>query len=373
MNTLGLRLIADIMGWGDDGTATQEYAWLRLMSSVKYDGYSDFRAGSRFIENLATWLKQFEQQDRVTAYEFVRHRLVYVSAAETQRAIEAFVPETVTPHLRRLAAQAAGVAPHEVWGSAEGAAAFKRILRRCLFIGLSDGSRIDILRRANATKLTTEQIAPMMNIGNEKWEDLGKELRESEGDVNARFEHVYLIDDFTASGTTFVREVDGKWKGKLTKFNSLVEDARSSMKEKFPLSEGYALHIHHYLSTHKARQALDERVESAKLKWTSRSFGDISITQGVLLPETLPLDLVRDKDMLAICDKYYDDWLYQRLKKHCDEAGQTDMKLGYANCALPIVLEHNTPNNSIPLLWAETDGKHGHRMVPLFRRRDRHG
>jgi len=151
MNTLGLRLIADIMEWGDDGTATQEYAWLRLMSSVKYDGYSDFRAGSRFIENLATWLKQFEQQDRATAYEFVRHRLVYVSAAETQRAIEAFVPETVTPHLRRLAAQAAGVAPHEVWGSAEGAAAFKRILRRCLFIGLSDGSRIDILRRANTS------------------------------------------------------------------------------------------------------------------------------------------------------------------------------------------------------------------------------
>ena len=59
MNTLGLRLIADIMGWGDDGTATQEYAWLRLMASAKYDGYSDFRAGSRFVENLATWLKQF--------------------------------------------------------------------------------------------------------------------------------------------------------------------------------------------------------------------------------------------------------------------------------------------------------------------------
>lgn len=47
MNTLGLTLIADIMGWGDDGTATQEYAWLRLMAATKYDGYSDFRAGSR--------------------------------------------------------------------------------------------------------------------------------------------------------------------------------------------------------------------------------------------------------------------------------------------------------------------------------------
>ena len=373
MNTLGLRLIADIMGWGDDGTATQEYAWLRLMASAKYDGYSDFRAGSRFVENLATWLKQFEPEDRQTAYDFVRRRLVYVSAAEIQRAIEAFVPETVTPHLRRLAAQTAGIAPHEVWGSAAGAEAFDRILRRCLFIGLSDGSRIDILRRANATKLTTEQIAPMMNIGNEKWEDLGQELRDAEKDEAARFEHVYLIDDFTASGTTFVREVGGKWKGKLTKFNTLVEEARASMGDTFPLAPGYALHIHHYLSTHKARLALDERVGQARANWTARSFGDISITQGVLLPETLPLDPVRDADVIAMCGKYYDDQLYQRLKKHCDEAGQSSMKLGYADCALPIVLEHNTPNNSIPLLWAETAGTLGHRMVPLFRRRDRHG
>jgi hypothetical protein len=49
------------------------------------------------------------------------------------------------------------------------------------------------------------------------------------------------------------------------------------------------------------------------------------------------------------------------------------MKYGYANCALPVVLEHNTPNNSIPLLWAETEGKSGVKMHPLFFRRDRHG
>lgn len=373
MNTLGLRLIADIMGW-DDGTATQEYAWLSLMASAKYDGYSDFRAGSRFVESLATWLKQFEASDRQTAYDFVRNRLVYISAAETQRAIEAFVPETVTPHLRRLAAEAAGISAHQVWGSAIGAKAFDHILRRCLFIGLSDGSRIDILRRANATRLSTEQIAPMMNIGNEKWEDLGKELREAQKDETARFEHVYLIDDFTASGTTFIREVGGKWKGKLTKFNLLVEEARDSMKDKFPLAPSYALHIHHYMSTHKARQVLDARVGQAKLEWTEkRSFDEIAITQGVLLPDTLPLDPVHDAQVIAMCGKYYDDQLYQRLKKHCDEAGQSDMKLGYANCGLPIVLEHNTPNNSIPLLWAETEGTLGHRMVPLFRRRDRHG
>ena len=80
-----------------------------------------------------------------------------------------------------------------------------------------------------------------------------------------------------------------------------------------------------------------------------------------------------DRPMLDLCEKYYDHDLYIRLKKHCDEAGQSDMKRGYAKCALPLVLEHNTPNNSIPLLWAESQGKLGHPMRPLFRRRDRHG
>jgi len=51
INTLALNLIASVMGW-DNERATREYAWLRLMSSMKYDGYSDFRAGVRFLESL---------------------------------------------------------------------------------------------------------------------------------------------------------------------------------------------------------------------------------------------------------------------------------------------------------------------------------
>ena len=372
MSTLGLRLIADIMGWGDDGTATREYAWLRLISSAKYDGYSDFRAGSRFVEALAAWLTQFDSADRAVAYDFVRNRLVYISGAEMQRTIEAFLPETVTPFLRTLAAADLGISAHDVWGSAEGANLFERLLRRCLFVGLSDGSRIDILRRANSGRLSTEQIVPMMNVAKEKWEDLGKELSDAQTE-GTRFEHVYLIDDFVASGTTFIRQVEGKWKGKLQRFNEMVCHAREEMGEAFPIAPDYKLHVHHYVSTAQARQTLNERVEQAEREWEERSYARIYISQGILLPQALKLAEPADSAILALCDKYYDHGLYLRLKKHCDEAGQSDMKRGYADCALPLVLEHNTPNNSIPLLWAETDGSHGRAMRPLFRRRDRHG
>ena len=375
MNRLGLTLISEIMGWSNDSIATEEYKWLRLMAATKYDGYSDFRAGTRFVENLAIWLKQFEPGDRQTAYSFVKHRLVYISTAEMQRIIEAFLPETVTPHLRRLAAKQTSIAPHEVWGNSSGAKNFKTLLRRSLFVGLSDGARIDILRRANAGQISQEQIVPMMNIDTKKWDDLGKQLRKDQGD-NASFDHVYLIDDFTASGTTFIRQVDEEWKGKLKKFNDLVVDAREAAKNKgvpFPIAKTYSVHIHHYISTNQARVALNKRVKTANNTWPEKDYHDIDITEGLLLPSTLRMRPNTDGPMLALCDKYYDNDLYIRLKKHCDEAGQKDMKRGYAKCALPLILEHNTPNNSIPLLWAETEGKEGPAMRPLFRRRDRHG
>lgn len=371
INALALNLIADIMRW-DTEEATREYAWLRLMSAVKYDGYSDFRAGVRFLESLATWLRQFQPADRPTAYDFVKTRLVYLSQAEMQRVIEVFIPETVTPHLRKAAATEVGIKPWEVWGNMDGVAAFNRLLRRSLFVGLSDGSRIDILRRANSPRLVQDQFVPMLDIGDEKWRDLHKELTEALGD-DARFDNVYLIDDFTASGTTFIRLVDGVWKGKLKKFNDLIVKARASLKGCFPVSDSYALHIHHYVSTEQARAALEDRVADAKAHLENRSFDEVTITEGLRLPASLKMVGGTDAAMLDLCERYYDDHLYQRLKKHCDEAGQSDMKRGYANCALPVVLEHNAPNNAIPLVWAETTGRHGPPMRPLFRRRDRHG
>lgn len=371
---MGLSLIAEVMGWDSEAEATREYAWLRLMSSVKYDGYSYFRAGIRFIETLATWLKQFDIADRPTAYLFVKERLVYLSLPEVQCLVDNFIPEVVTPRLRDIVAEDLGVKSYEVWSDAKGFAAFKRRLRKVLFIGLSDGSRIDLLRRNNISRISQEQVVPMMNIDFEKWRDLNKNLVEHPGMApDEKFDEVYLVDDFTASGTTFIRKVDGVWKGKLRKFNDLVVEARKNVKDDFPIAKDYALHIHHYTSSFQAKKALQERLAEADQDWTEKSFGSYTISEGHIFPEKLPLSDPDDAKTLALCDKYYDHALFKRLEKHCEQAGMTTMKLGYANCALPVVLEHNTPNNSIPLLWAETAGNGARAMRALFFRRDRHG
>ena len=373
---MGLSLIAEVMGWpGDQARATQEYAWLRMMSLVKYDGYSFFRAGVRFIEALATWLKQFEPRDREAAYTFVKTRLVYFSLPEIQCLVENFIPEVVTPNLRSVVASDLGVKPYEVWKDSQGVAEFNRRLRKILFVGLSDGSRIDLLRRSNFSRISQEQVVPMMNVDFEKWRDLNDNLVRHDGmKAGEKFEDVYLVDDFTASGTTFIRQVDGEWKGKLKKFNDIVVHARGQLGPQFPLAERYSLHVHHYISSHQARKNLDDRLAAAATDWQEKSFGTYNISESLVLPETLPLSKPGDDAILRLCDEYYDHTLFKQLEKHCREAGMDTMKLGYAKCALPIVLEHNTPNNSIPLLWAETSGgERAHAMVPLFFRRARHG
>ncbi len=68
--------LAEIMQW-DTEQSRIEFAWLRLMAQMKYDGYQDFLAGARFVESLADWLQQFPSaQERAAAYAFVRKTLV---------------------------------------------------------------------------------------------------------------------------------------------------------------------------------------------------------------------------------------------------------------------------------------------------------
>ena len=290
-NALALNLIANVMAW-DNVRTTHEYDWLRLMSAVKYDNYADFAAGSGFIEALVDWMRQFDKEDRETAYRLVKTRLVFISSAEMQRLIEAFLPEFVTPYLRASVASDNDIQPYEVWAYKRTADAFDDRLRKCLFVGLSDGSRIDILRRTNAGELSQEQVVPMMNVNREKWISLGRDLEQARGD-GAKFEDVFLVDDFTASGTTFIRLKDGQPKGKLPNFERMVSEAQKELASDFPIAKNYRLHIHHYISTVQAYEALRDRIKEVVPKLPTKSFrGKIMIREGLLLPGTLPLGTV---------------------------------------------------------------------------------
>jgi hypothetical protein len=375
---LALRLLRQIMEW-DEETATREYRRLRLMSRLKFDGYRDYLAGVRFAESLAGWLSQFDQQHRKAAYDFVKNRLIYLSPPEIQRLVEQLYPRFVEPHLREDAGQAANVAPYMVWANSESRQLFERKRRQVLFIGLSDGARIDVLRRANAGILVNDQVVLATHIDDDKWRDLDDKLRKDKLFVNVErptFDTVYLVDDFTGSGTSFLRpKPGGAWTGKLEKFWKALTHARERIGADFPLKEDFSLHIHHYISSSQARATISERLATiTRERANDRSWSKtIELSEGILLPDSVRLTEKDDPEMWAICDKYYDHGLFEDLKEHLEESGQIHIRHGYGNAALPVVLEHNCPNNAITLLWAETAGSsERHPMRALFPRRHRH-
>ena len=228
---LGLKILSYIMAWSDDRART-EFAWLRLMARFKYDDYSDFLAGVRFIESLATWLQQFSPAERETAYGFVREELVYIGPAEMQRLVELFYPRVVQSRLQWSVGTRLGVPKYRVWADTAAAAEFDRLKRKTLFMALSEGARIDILRHLNVGTLTNEQFVVATQVDPEKWQDLLKNLREDLNDAGAKFAIVYLIDDFMGTGTSFLRydNQKAKWKGKLMRFRELSRARRSGSR-----------------------------------------------------------------------------------------------------------------------------------------------
>ena len=373
---LALKLLRQIMGWNEE-TAVEEYRWVRLMASFKYDGYRDYLAGARFPETLAGWLMQFKAEHRAAAYAFVKSKLLYFSPLEIVRLVDQFYPRFVEPKLRAAAAAKFNIPPYLVMTRQSFRDEFLRAQRRTLFIGLSDGARIDMLRRANAGVLVNDQVVLATHIDEDKWRDLGSKLKEHKlfADVeNPRFDRVWLIDDFTGSGTSFLRPgKTGGWTGKLYKFRQALEKARRERPDIFPLTEDFSLHIHHYISSAQAHDAILERINAVKKELAGDWFASVEVEEGFLLPDSVRITEENEPGMWKICDEYYDHGLYEQLKEHLDQSKQTHIRHGYGNSALPVVLEHNCPNNAITLLWAETDGsQQNHPMRPLFMRRHRH-
>lgn len=358
--------LSELMGWDDDRSRA-EFAWLRLMSRMKYDGYQEFLAGMRFVESLAYWLQQFPDQHREAAYQFVRTNLVFVGPAEMRHLVELFYPETVQPRLLRRVAELHDIPQYRVWADAAAVATYDTLLKKTLFIELSDGGRIDIFRRANAGVISNERIVTAPRINKAKWEDLLKDLRASTGKADDRFAFVYLVDDFTASGTTLFREEGGVWKGKLWRF---WEDVTNDGVISTHFEDDWKLCVHHYISTQQAEDTVISLVATVrKAVGPDGWFKNMEWTYGMRLGAECKVTATSHPPFAALVQTYYDDSIED---KHVKKGGK-DARFGFGECGLPLVLDHNTPNNSLALLWAETVGEGGkHAMRPLFRRRQRH-
>lgn len=362
---LARRCLSRLMGW-DLERARKEFAWLDLISRLKYDSYRGYFAGARFVESLLDWLQQFEEAEREVAYRFVRERLVFVGSSELQHLVELFYPETVRDLLAGAIAQEAGIPKYLVWSRDNLKAAYARLLRQTLFLGVSDGARLDTFRRANVGVIRNEQVVPTIEVDDDRWAALTKDLRKSLDDQSAQFRFIFLVDDFTGSGLTFLRrEPDGAWTGKLVRFWKSVKKRVADGS----VAPDFRLVVHHYLASAHAEATIPKRAEDAAKERGTDWYPSVIYRFGATLPQALPVSKEKEPEFLRLLDDHYNPVIMTPSMK----VGGNDGRLGFAKCGLPLVLEHNTPNNTVALVWAEADASKEHpEMRPLFRRRQRH-
>lgn len=350
---LAERLLKALMDW-DVPRFGQEVPRVQMLATLKYDEYGGYRPGVKFAENLARWLEQFEIAERQTAYDFVMQRLVFISDVEMEHLLEVAYPDHLEPRLLRRAATDLSQPAHRVRTIAADPHS-RALTRRSLFLGLSDGARLDQLRRAS--QLSHEQFVQDYLIADEQADgaqaELANALKAQDLPGDATFRQIFLVDDFSGSGRTLLRPDDdapGAFKGKLVKFNERLDH----LTEKGIVADDVAVGVLLYVASHQAVAHLVATKPTA-------GFADWTIDVVQELGTDLRVDLT-SPEMTQLCRDYYDP---STIDVHKDETS-----IGYDDCALPVVLSHNTPNNSVCLLWAETPDDLDRKA--LFPRYERH-
>lgn len=349
---LAEELLAKVMDWNQQEVATERPV-LQALAAYKYDEYQQFSAGSRFLENLSLWLSQFRTPaERREAYDFVKRKLIFFSAAEIRHLVELAYPDHIRPHLieRVAGPSSARYRPRAVATSE----AFKVRCRQTLFLGLSDGARIDAFRRANPD-LNQEQIWQTYELSEQKvgklLEKLGEHLQGIKSDQvspsDCRFRTLVFLDDFSASGTSYYAEpATNPPGGKIAGFFSDLCDTKKPVSRLVSIDDVEVI-IVLYLAT---EQAYAHLIKASEATWgrkgiphtvevVQRLSGDLRLAKG---------DGASIGTLIDHAD-YYDHEIHD---VHFEKGGTVDARYGYAKCGLPVVLHHNTPNNSIALLMS---------------------
>jgi len=370
---LAEKLLVKVMGWNAEEISKYRPE-IDILAQLKYDEYQQYFPGLRFIESLATWLDSIDQEDRPILFEFIIKRLLFISAREMNELVSQAFPDFIRPILFKSVAFQIGCSQHEVKKIFE-SDNYKVQLRKTLFLGLSDGARTDVLRRFNPF-ISHEQVLPFYLIPEEKHEELQEKLEtdlrsiidEKNHLFSNKFSTLVLLDDFTASGTSYFKYIDSEdtFKGKLKKILDKLNNDQSVGKI-FDLNNLNLILII-YISTNKAKTVINKAIEEWQQQSSKYKFNLIFETV-YLIDDSINITTGETK-LCEVLKKYYDPSIETDSYKN----GKHDEPyLGFDECGLPLILSHNTPNNSVTILWNERfDSIDDGRVIGLFPRVSRH-
>lgn len=369
-SNLASRLLSSVMGW-DYIVLNSERPELEFMGSMKYDAYDRFMPGTRFMSSLVQWLNQFDKEDRKIVFDFVKKKLVFISSTQMNYLVDLLYDSKIRPILLKKATENAHMPSYRLCNK-EVQTQFKIAKRSSLVVGLSDGAHTDILRRSAG--FSNEQVLTNYYPDGKKLREMLYELRKDKmlKDItNPCFRNIFLIDDFTASGKSFIRiDEEGIFHGKLGKIidelrakNNEFTDEEKKQGKKDELHLSYLLdcnqpEIHiDILFCMATDKAVDNIRKGLDLFINKSGYNNVKCHIHVVqkLYESLSTDITSDTELMKVLAK--PKYLHQNLINNIayKVGSVTKPYLGFDECALPVVLSHNTPNNSLPILWQDTD------------------
>ncbi len=413
---LALRLLQTILpDLDDEGAAANLFRELQFMADYKYNKYEMYHPGRLFLENLYLWLQQFEEGERSAALGFVREKLIFISRQEFQQLAGILYHDIIKPQQFKVTSALARIPSHRIQSIRE-SRDFKKVTRATLYVGMSDGARIDHIRRQNL-EISNEQVLPYYDTSSDKAVDFLRELQKNSGDEEAKFRCLFLLDDFCGSGRTLLREVvscelhpdstlptiQKAWQSRLRidmdkRRIELLFEGELTEKDKEALlamgsGDAFGATMNDLIKKYEEHDTI---LKGSLYKVASGPLGqvlshDASIFFCPLLATEYALNRVRPllqklpcqfsktqilpgaviESRVAVrcdggpisnlCEKYYTD--------DFGDQHTGSVKYGFDGCGLPLILHHNTPNNSVYLLWARKRSD----FNPLFVRYERHG
>lgn len=364
---LAESILKSTMGHWDNVKMSEEIKDIQIISEIKYDDYQQYTHGMRYIESLALWMRQFDTpEEKDCAYDLVKNKLIYISEEEMRQIVMYSYEISMKKYL--IEKTHTFCDEQNVTDVDERKKIYRYYRRSSLFLGLSDGAHIDFFRRHNPG-LSNEQVFVHYDFSKDKADDMRKELqkeqiteymKDSYGEtINSGFNSFFLIDDFTGSGKSYIRKDKRGWHGKIKTFFERLENTKFDAKKA-------SVHLVLYIATEKSVSNITEQVN---LFTAEKGYRNITIDA---IQMVKPIDWDANPDLAKLLKQNYDKNMKLGKASYNDKhfmVGEGSVPYyGFGDCSLPLILYHNTPNNSLPILWYSWEDE----VNALFLRITRH-
>lgn len=319
--------------WSKNATITPNNDSDWNSENTRFDLYRGYKNNRGFLFHKLKWLSQFTQDDSHVMETFIRKNLIYLSETDIEKTIESFqtfLEQKLYPAITDTQKTKFTV---------------KEMIKRVTIWGLSDGARLDLVRYNNNV-LKNHQFILETEISKARCNRIIKKIRKDTQEENPSVIPI-LVDDFSGSGLSYLRYENRQWKGKLIRFY------QDSFQNFYFGENRKILIISPYYATEQAvnylRKSIPLAIPDETIDWY-----------------IYPIHHIRKVDVstaeLNIMKKHY--ILNPINDQNYDIGSHKFPYLGFDECSLCVVFQHNTPNNSFPILW------HGENAI--FPRRPRH-